>query len=165
MQPDPAFNRTPIGGSPSSPAFGAGQLGPQPSSMRASMLPIVSVLLLHGCATNCTGPACVDQLGWFSKCYGHKPQEERIIASESFDDGTPSLVLVHTTFDKLGLPRETAAIGYDEGWPYAEQRMKEDGRCAAGFEPVMRRMGDRAIPVVTSSCSNVSYWFKCVPKH
>src|ERR1700749_3574902 len=101
--------------------------------MRASTLPIFGAVFLSGCAFQCTGPGCVDQLGWFSKCYGHRSGAELITTSRFTDDGKASIVLVNTTYEQIDLSRKSSSIGYDQGWTYAEQRMREDGRCDAGF--------------------------------
>ena len=133
-----------------------------PHPMRASILAIFIAFVLSGCAATCSGPGCVDQLGWFSQCYGHRPQAERITTARLFDDGKPSLVWVHTTHERMGLPRDTVSSGYDQGWPYAESLMREKSYCDAGFERVTRRVGDREIPVVAGACSNVSFAFNCL---
>lgn len=83
------------------------------------------------------------------------------MTTRAFDDGKASVVWVHTNFEKIGLPRETSAIGYDQGWPYAERRLREDGRCAAGFQPFTAKTGDREIPVILTFCSDVSFVFQC----
>jgi hypothetical protein len=119
-------------------------------------------IVLSGCAVQCTGPGCVDQLGWFSQCYGHRPQAESITTARFFEDGKPSVVWVHTNHEKMGLPKSTYSTGYDVGWPYAESLMREKNYCASGFERATSRRGDRDIPVVSGACSNVSFAFNCL---
>ena len=121
----------------------------------------LAVLALTGCATECTGPKCVDQMGWWSQCYGRIPQAEEVRPATFHTNGKTNLVNVRTTHE-LVVQHTGTNPNSEAGWLYAERLLRATGQCEAGFERVLSKYHGREFAAVGEQCWNLIYSFRCL---